>query len=197
MDNQNQKKPKKIFKQNQQFLLFFICIFGLWSLVFTTSKAFASPITESRLIQLTNQERQVRGLNILTPNSLLYFAAKDKAKDMIEKDYFEHYTPSGQSPWDFIHSFNYNYLMAGENLAMDFKTSEGIHAAWMASDSHRANILRPEYEDIAIVAEVGEFNDHQTTVVVQMFGKQNKSLLNINNFVFRIRDFILGFNLNQ
>lgn len=118
-------------------------------------------------------------LKPLELNSQLYQAAQSKANDMLLNGYFEHYTPSGQSPWDFIHASGYLYLSAGENLAMDFATSEGIHKAWMNSPLHKRNILNPEYTQIGIATVSGYYVDHQTTMVVQIFGKPlNTSVMN-------------------
>lgn len=154
----------------------------------------ASPITETKLIQLANQERKTRGLVELKLDPILYFAAKSKAQDMLDKDYFEHYSLDGKSPWDFIHSAGYDYQKAGENLAMDFATSEGIHDAWMASETHKNNILKPEYEDIAIATYIGDFNGKQTTMVVEMFGKpMPEDQYSAQSLIINVRNFILGF----
>jgi len=39
---------------------------------------------------------------------------------MLQNNYFDHYSPSGKSPWDFIDSTGYYFQYAGENLAMNF-----------------------------------------------------------------------------
>lgn len=154
----------------------------------------ASEINETILVNLANQDRAMYGLPQLKQNPALYSAAREKAQDMLSHQYFEHYSPQGKSPWDFIHASGYNYEKAGENLAIDFATSEGINKAWMASTAHRANILKPEYEDIAIAVLSGKFEDHNTTVVVQMFGQPvNNNQFNINYFLSTIKNFILGF----
>ena len=40
----------------------------------------------------------------------------------------------------------------------------------MASPSHRANILDPDFAEIGVTVVSGEFSGSNTTVVVQMFG---------------------------
>ena len=158
------------------------------------NKTFASPITSSKLVQLANQERKTRGLSELKVDPILQFAAYNKAKDMLNNNYFEHYSPTNKSPWDFIHEAGYNYQKAGENLAMDFATSEGIHNAWMASQTHQDNILKKDYKNIAIATLKGNMNGHKTTVVVQMFGTpMPKNQITPQTLIIRIRNFILGF----
>lgn len=134
------------------------------------SQVAASSITAGTLIGYTNQERQNSGLGTLATNSKLTAAAHAKANDMISKDYWAHFGPNGESPWQFITAAGYSYIHAGENLAKGFSTSEGVHQAWMASPTHRANIVNGNYKEIGIAVVQGELLGEQTILVVQMFG---------------------------
>ncbi|WKZ30800.1 MAG: CAP domain-containing protein [Candidatus Dojkabacteria bacterium] len=141
----------------------------------SASQVIASSITAGTLISLTNAERQNLGLTTLTTDSRLTNAAYAKANDMLTKDYWNHFGPNGETPWQFITSAGYTYVYAGENLAKGFSTSEGVHQAWMASPTHRANIVNGNYRDIGIAVVEGELLGEQTTLVVQMFGAQSGS----------------------
>jgi len=157
--------------------------------------ALASSISEGKIVELTNEERIKNNLPALSVDPLLYQAAQNKAEEMIARHYFDHYTPEGLAPWDFMEQAGYKYLLAGENLAMDFRTSEGIHNAWMKSATHRANILNKNYEDIAIAIKNGEIDNKQTTLVVQMFGKEDVTFLGRINFLTsKISSIVLGVN---
>ncbi len=131
---------------------------------------YASPISASELIAQTNEERVAEGLPELVPNHMLTQAAQRKALDMLKQGYFAHTTPAGKPFYHWIEEERYNYLYAGENLAIDFETTEGVLKAWMNSPLHKANIVNEHYTDIGMVAVRGEWQDHETTVVVQMFG---------------------------
>ncbi|MFA5926655.1 MAG: CAP domain-containing protein [Patescibacteria group bacterium] len=135
----------------------------------------ASPITEGKIVSLINIERGQHGLKPLKTDSDLGSAASLKSRDMINRDYFEHYA-FGVSPWDFMQNLGYDYAYAGENLAMDFRTSEGVVNAWMDSPAHRDNILSPEFDDIGVGIVKGEFKEgeqvRETTVVTNMFGRK-------------------------
>ena len=65
----------------------------------------------------------------------------------------------------------YAYQYAGENLAINFTSSEGVQEGWMASPSHRANIVNPRYSEIGIGVLTGQFEGYESTIVVQMFGQ--------------------------
>jgi hypothetical protein len=108
-------------------------------------------------------------LNVLTINSRLQTAAQWKADDMIQKDYWEHFH-NGKSPWDWMKEADYDYIDAGENLAIDFTELEPMMTAWMNSRTHRDNILNSKYKEIGIGIGKGDFEGHQTIIVVQMFG---------------------------
>jgi len=130
---------------------------------------FATNIKIDELYSLVNQERAEQGLSALKRNSKLESAAAKKAQDMFSKNYWAHYAPDGSTtPWQFITASGYGYKYAGENLAKDFDTSAGVMAGWMASSSHRANIVNTNYKDLGMVAVNGVLLGEETTLVVQM-----------------------------
>lgn len=137
--------------------------------------AYASEITPENVTYLVNRERTYYGLDPLRVNLDLNSAATSKSADMVERDYFEHFA-YGLSPWDFMRSSNYDYLYAGENLAMDFQTAEGMVKAWMNSNMHRANILSPDFEEMGIGVVKGAYTENgqtrETVMVNNMFGRK-------------------------
>lgn len=142
---------------------------------------FATDISIPKLYELTNEERTKNGLTTLQYNDKLAVAAQKKAQDMFAKDYWAHFGPDGTSPWNFILSSGYQYEFAGENLAKNFIFSQGVVDAWMASPSHRENMLRKDYTEVGYAVVNGVLNGEETTLVVQMFGKPLSSVA-INQF---------------
>ncbi len=137
---------------------------------FSISQVSADSITTEKLIQYTNEERESRGLKKLNANVKLTAAAHAKGNDMLDKQYWDHFGPDGETPWEFIKESGYNYIYAGENLAKGFNSSEGIHQAWMESPTHRDNILSGDYQDIGIAVINGKLQGEDTILIVQMFG---------------------------
>jgi hypothetical protein len=131
---------------------------------------YATDITVDKVFSLVNQERVKNNLSPLKLSAELSNAATTKASDMFSKDYWAHISPTGVAPWSFITSSGYNYLYAGENLAKNFTTSEEVVSAWMNSPTHRANILKPEYNDIGLSVMNGRLSGEEITLVVQEFG---------------------------
>lgn len=129
-----------------------------------------SSVNQQELIRLTNVERQKHGLPPVSEDLRLNAAALEKAKNMFEENYWAHYSPSGKDPWGFINGAGYEFTYAGENLAKSFYESDQVVAAWMASRTHKENILNKNYKNIGIAVLEGTLNGERTTLVVQEFG---------------------------
>ncbi len=128
-------------------------------------------ISEARLLYLTNQFRQEKGLSDLKQDERLDKAASEKAKDMFSKNYWAHFAPDGSTtPWYFIKGQGYEYTYAGENLAKGFTSSDDVVRAWVNSPSHRENLLSDKYHDVGFAVGEGKLTGEETTLVVQMFG---------------------------
>ena len=142
--------------------------------VFFVPVSEASDITVDMVIKLANKARTSLNIASLKKNDLLQQAAEEKADDMIRGNYFAHISPQGKSPWHWIEKNDYDYVYAGENLAMNFTTAEEEQSAWMKSPLHRKNILNPKYNETGVAVRHGVIEGKETTVVVQMFGSRKE-----------------------
>lgn len=133
---------------------------------------YAYNIPIEKVMELTNKEREKAGLNPLQLNAVLSNSATQKARDMFEKNYWAHIAPDGTQPWKFFSDAGYEYRYAGENLARDFSTPEDAVKAWMASKTHKENLLSRRYKEIGIGVVDGKLNGVETTLIVQHFGTQ-------------------------
>jgi hypothetical protein len=158
-------------------LLVYVLLFALFNLGIRAGHkvapgvlGYATDINVQQLLVDTNAKRAEAGLSPVTLNSSLSVAAANKAADMFTKNYWAHNSPTGTTPWDFITGAGYHYTVAGENLAKNFSDSQGVVDAWMASPSHRENLLKAVYRDVGFAVVNGTLNGEETTLVVQMFG---------------------------
>jgi len=86
----------------------------------------------------------------LAMNPVLRCSARLHSVDMFERDYFDHDTPDGVDPFQRMAEAGFEGSRAGENIALGQRTPEEVMQAWMDSDGHCENIMRPEYTLIGI-----------------------------------------------
>jgi uncharacterized YkwD family protein len=120
---------------------------------------------EKKVFELVNQERQKQGLKPLQLDTKLSDVAREKSKDMMNKNYFSHTSPTYGSPFDMMKQFGIEYRTAGENIAKGQQTPEEVMNGWMNSDGHRKNILNPNFTHIG----VGYVKGNGSTYWTQMF----------------------------
>ncbi len=173
----NNHRPRLLHPELLFILSFLVVVFG--SAVYVEALryqplenilGYASNINPDDVVRLTNAERAKQGLHELTFNSTLAAAAQAKGQDMFNNQYWAHTSPTGREPWDFMNESGYSYRVAGENLARDFMTTTAMIDAWMASPTHRANVVNSRYTEIGIAVINGNLQGVDTTLVVQMFG---------------------------
>lgn len=155
------------------FILFFFSAGILMSITktnFPKVLGISSDVSIDQLLVLTNQKRQENGLGPLSLDERLSQAAIGKGNDMLSKGYWAHISPNGATPWVFIKGAGYNYTYAGENLARGYTNSSDVINAWMASDSHKANMLSGNYSNVGFAVVTGNLNGEETVLVVEMFG---------------------------
>ena len=164
-------KTKIISTRVASLLLILFLMTANSNIVLANELYYDNPqITPAKMLSLTNQSREENGLVALTVNQKLASAAEAKTDNMFECQYFNHNSPSGATPWDWIKAAGYDYRYAGENLAIDFVTAESAHKALMTSDSHRENILNQNYTEVGISVKRDIFEGSESVIIVMEFG---------------------------
>ena len=168
-------RPKSLISYALVAILVKLVVTGFLFFIYP-SPAQLAVIISSNMISLVNESREEAGLEPLVENALLNQFAQAKGEDMISRDYFAHDTPEGKRPWQWIDRFEYDYVYAGENLAMDFTEAELVHEAFMKSPFHRKNILNSKYKEVGTAVLHGELGGHETILLVEFFGTQRADL---------------------
>lgn len=132
--------------------------------------ARVSTVDTTQLVAETNQERQANQLVPFSVNPKLNEAAQLKVQDMFRYDYWAHTSPRGVEPWKWLSDVGYTYSIAGENLAKNYPTATATVDAWMASESHRANILDDRYTEVGFAVGEGTLDNRPATIVVAFYG---------------------------
>lgn len=102
---------------------------------------------EQAVVNLTNQARAQAGCSPLKVNTSLKATARLRARECAQQ--FSHTRPDG-SAFDTAYPELGFRLAWGENIAMGQKTPAQVMDSWMNSAGHRANILNPDFEEIAV-----------------------------------------------
>lgn len=126
------------------------------------------------IIRLTNKTRQALNLDKLIEIELLNQSAFEKAQNMLLNQYFAHTDENGRGLEYWIQKTGYKYIMAGENLAMGFTTSQKTVNAWIASPTHYANIKDKNFQEIGVAMVNGPYNGVDTSLAVQYFARPKK-----------------------
>ncbi|KKQ52101.1 MAG: hypothetical protein UT19_C0004G0062 [Candidatus Woesebacteria bacterium GW2011_GWB1_39_10b] len=152
------------------FLIFYQVILHALPLTGIRILGYAANIPTSEVINLTNQKRAENGVASLSTSVLLTEAARLKGEHMLVNDYWAHTAPDGTEPWTFFTDVGYKYRYAGENLARDFSNPNSAIEAWLASPSHRENMLSGKYKEIGVAVVEGDLGGVDTTIIVSFFG---------------------------
>jgi hypothetical protein len=177
----NNQKAKLLHSSSLSLLIVFLllCQIVLTNIPKLGPKVlgYAANISPEEVVRLTNEKRIQAGLSPLELNQTLSQAAQAKGTDMLNKGYWAHVAPDGTTPWKFFTDVGYKYRYAGENLARDFSDPSSAVEAWMASLSHRENLLSPKYKEIGVAVVEGNLAGVDTTLIVQFFGSKYSDTL--------------------
>ncbi len=141
----------------------------LITLVMNTSPILA--LDEQELLNKINSERVTIGAQKLKINTKLQLSSKSKIDDMCQNKYWAHNSPNNLTPWDHIKAQGYDYEIAGENLAADFKTTEGVFLAWMKSEAHKSTMLNTRFSEIGLESTDCNISPSISSLVVVHFGR--------------------------
>ncbi len=139
---------------------------------------------EQQMLDLINAERAKVGVDPLTFNDNLNGASEEHSKWMLQTNTFSHTGPGGNSADQRMEAAGYKLegnALAGENIGWQSERGAPgladdvvqVHQGLMDSPGHRANILNPDYKEIGIGIERGDFTDGSTfdaIMVTQNFG---------------------------
>jgi uncharacterized protein YkwD len=112
--------------------------------------------SELDLVGLTNRSRVAAGLDPLVVDARLAELARWRSRDMVDRDYFSHRIPGGDTVFDEMSRRDYCFALAGENIGWntwddDAATAE-IHAMFLGSPGHRRNVVGPAWAVIGVGA---------------------------------------------
>lgn len=127
--------------------------------------AHASPTAaEAELLRVINRVRAQHGIRPLRVDLRLEAAARAKSRSMLRTGTFAHGNFQRR-----LSNFRARGPYFGENLAWGVGhhgSAPGVVQMWLASPSHRANLLRRTFRRVGLGVLVGTFRGYGGTTVV-------------------------------
>jgi uncharacterized protein YkwD len=120
--------------------------------------------SESALLTVMNEVRVAQGLRPLRADARLEGTARSHSRRMLRTGTFAHGAFTARIRRAGVHA-----PRVGENLAWSagaFARARTIVQMWLASPSHRANLLRPGYRLVGVGAVTGCFNGQRHALMV-------------------------------
>jgi uncharacterized protein YkwD len=126
------------------------CVFSVpvatWA---QASSAQGTEIIERDLFDYANHERSAQGLPALRWNHALALAAQKHAAVMAQKGSLSHQFPGEASLSGRAGQSGAHFVWLAENVAQG-PSAQIIHAEWVKSPNHRANLLDRDMDSIGI-----------------------------------------------
>ncbi len=123
-----------------------------------------------------NQQRIQNGESLLQMDNSVRNVARAHSQDMVDRDFFAHDNPDGESPFDRLAAAEITYSIAGENIAFTNHSDPvpRIVQGWMDSQGHRENILRDSFTHTGMGVAINSGVDPEEFYFTQVFiGKRS------------------------
>lgn len=131
----------------------------------TTNTTQVTDSNVALVLQLINEARMNAGVSALKLGTTLPKIAQLKAEDMVKNNYFAHNSPTYGTPFKMMSDYGIDYKAAGENIAGNPDITAAVKS-WLASDTHKQNLLSSAYNYIGIGIQKSETYGY---IIVAMF----------------------------
>lgn len=153
---------------------------------------------EQYLLELINAERAKAGVQPLAFDNDLSEAAEGHSQWMLAADVFSHTGSGGSSSTQRMKAAGYDLQgswATGENIAWaTTRAPTGyqdevklLHTNLMNSTGHRANLLNPNFREVGLGVEVGDYRGRSSAFVTEDFAKTGSDLF-LTGVAFDDRD---------
>ena len=132
-------------------IIVLVCFLMVLALPNSLPASMSHADLERAVVARVNQERQTRGLPLLSPDPALQKAAQWMAEDLARRGQLDHTDSRGRDMKTRLQFFGYHdpHIMA-ENVAAGPETPETVVEQWLRSRPHRANMLNPDIREVGV-----------------------------------------------
>jgi len=166
----------RTIKRSVFLLIFLSMVAPTFTLPSPTVSADAAS-EEAQLIRLINQDRTSRDIPALNLHPLLFQAAKNYSREMMEHGFLSHVSQvDGSTLWDRIRRSGYydgyhGQVSIRENIALISGPARATaaHQGFMDSEGHRENLLASDVNEVGIGITEGIFRSVFSAIYVEVF----------------------------
>src|SRR5262245_38745746 len=146
-------------------------LLGIWCALSIGASPLPSPAgPELELLARVNRVRAEHHLTELAPSGPLSDVARAHARNLADGNYLAYHDREGRSPLDRVQQAGISgFRMLAENIGSSDESDDRLEAilqAWLASPTHRENLLHPAFNTSGIGIERGADGK---TIAVQLF----------------------------
>mgnify|MGYP001556928712 CR=1 FL=1 len=151
-----------------------------WGVVSAAAQESGASLVEQYLLAAANQDRAARGLGMLHRDPELARAAEGHAREMAAHGTVSHQFAGEAALTARVARVGVAFSEVSENVA-ESPNAVRIHALWMQSPGHRANLLDPAIDaaGISVVERRGEYyavEDFAKTLRVKSLSQQESEV---------------------
>ncbi len=125
--------------------------------------------TAEAFLEAANRIRKHAGLAPLVRDAKLDAIAEAHSRDMAENHYFAHQSPTAGSTHERMRRAGFPFSRYGENIGRA-RSAEEIHALWLRSPGHRANLMDASFTHIGLGVRVDTSTSPPVVIATQEFG---------------------------
>ena len=92
------------------------------------------------LAELVNRHRRGVGCKDLEWFDPVAAVAQKHSEDMVRRNFFDHKSPEGVTPFQRLNAAGLHFTRAAENMAYGQETAHAVLSSWLNSPGHRRNI---------------------------------------------------------
>lgn len=105
---------------------------------------------ERQIFDISNVLRSRFDISLLEWDTDVSEVAFNHSKDMMENNYFSHYSLNGDGLKERLEVTGLFYIAAGENIAAQYPDAPAAVEGWLNSEGHREALLTKEYTHLGV-----------------------------------------------
>ena len=105
---------------------------------------------ERQIFDISNVLRSRFDISLLEWDTEVSEVAFNHSKDMMENNYFSHYSLNGDGLKERLEVTGLFYIAAGENIAAQYPDAPAAVEGWLNSEGHREALLTEEYTHLGV-----------------------------------------------